>query len=217
MMPGYIRQIRESIDSKLDALAARADALGAQLASGKREAQERIERRKRMLRESLDHLKAELQHQRALAEDKRQQLAAAIDDLKVQIALGKADALDALEAQRKKLNESIATFEAEADRQLAGAKQHLDAAYETMTRRYVQASDALEAEMAAAKERLKHELNYRGVDLERHRRELNDKVAQLKQQLAEQRKRYSEKWKDFQGEMEPGLKQIAKAFKGLFS
>jgi len=216
-MPGYIQQIRQSIDARLDALAARADALGAQLAAGKREAAQRLERRKQALRESLDQLKKELQHQRSLAEEKRLQLAAAIDEFKLQIGLGRADALDVLEAQRKKLSEAIAKFEPEADRQLAGARLHLEAAYETMTRRYVQACDALVAEMEAAKERLKQELSYRGVDLERHQRELNDKVAQLKHQLAEQRKHYSEKWKQFQGEIEPGIRQIAKAVKGLFS
>ncbi len=216
-MSGYIRQIRETIDSKLSALAAKADALGAQLAAGKREAQERVERRMQALRESLDHLKAELERQGGLAEGSRKKLVEAIDELKVQIALGKADALDALEAHGKKIAESIARFEAEADHQLAGAKEHLDAAYEAVTRRYVHACDALEAELEAAGERLKEEMAYHGVDLERHKRELNEKIAALKQQVAEQRKHYSEKWQQFQSELEPGLTQIAKALKGLFS
>jgi uncharacterized protein YaaN involved in tellurite resistance len=216
-MSGYIRQIRETIDSKLAAMAAKADALGAQLAAGKREAQERIERRMQALRESLDHLKAELERQGGLAEGSRKKLVEAIDELKVQIALGKADALDALEVQGKKIAGSIARFEAEADHQLAGAKEHLDAAYEAVTRRYVHACDALEAELEAAGERLKEEMAYHGVDLERHKRELNEKVTALKQQIAEQRKHYSEKWQQFQSEIEPGLTQIAKAFKSLFS
>ncbi len=216
-MSEYIRQIRESIDSTLDALAAKADALGAQLAAGKREAQERIERRKQALREALDQLKAELQGQGGLAEQSRKKLATAIDELKLQIALGKADALDALEEQRKNIAESLKRFEAEADHQLAGAKEHLDAAYEAATRRYVQASGALEAELEAAGERLKEELAYHGVELERHKQELKEKIAALKQQVAEQRKRNSEKWQQFQSELEPGLAQIAKAFKSLFS
>src|SRR5271170_8108980 len=216
-MSGYIGQIREAIDSRLAALAAKADALGAQLAAGKREAQERIERRMQALRESLDQLKAELERQGGLAEGSRKKLVEAIDELKVHIALGKADALDALEAQGKKIAESIAGFEAEADHQLAGAKEHLDAAYEAVTRRYVHACDALEAELEAAGERLKEEITYHGVDLERHKRELNEKIAALKQQIAEQRKHYSEKWQQFQSEIEPGLTQVAKAFKSLFS
>ena len=42
-------------------------------------------------------------------------------------------------------------------------------------------------------------------------------LEQLVAQLAEQRKRQTEKWKQFQRELEPGLSQLAKAFKGLFS
>jgi hypothetical protein len=216
-MSGYIRQIRETIESQLAALAAKADALGAQLASGTHEAQERIERRMEGLRESLDHLKAELERQGGLADQSKKKLATAIDELKVQMALGKADALEALEAQISKIRESIAKFEADADHHLAGAKEHLDAAYEAVTRRYVHASDALQAELDAARERLSEEMAYHGVDLERHKRELNEKISVLKQQVAEQRKQYAEKWQQFQTELEPGLTQIAKAFKSLFS
>src|SRR5260370_41717655 len=102
-MTGRIQQIRKSIDAKLDALQAQAEALDAQLASTKREAQQRIERQKQALRDALDHLKKEIQRQGGVAEEKRKKLGAAIDQLKVQVALGRADAIDALDAQLKKL------------------------------------------------------------------------------------------------------------------
>lgn len=216
-MSGYIKQIRESIDSKLDSLAAKAEALGVQLDLGKREAQDRIEHSKQALREALDRLKAEVQRRHDLAEQSKEKLATAIDELKLQIVLGKADALDALEAQRKKITESIAQFEADADQQLASVRGHLDTAHDAVMRGYVHACDVLEAEFEAARERLKAQAAYHGVDLERHRRELNEKIAALKQQVAEQRKHYSEKWQQFQKEIEPGLTQIAKAFKSLLS
>jgi CRISPR/Cas system CSM-associated protein Csm2 small subunit len=125
--------------------------------------------------------------------------------------------MDALEAQLKNLRESIAKFEAEAESHLAGASQQFNAAGDIVMRRYVQASDALHAELQAARARLKRELSERGPSLEQRKRELDAKIATLKRQLAEQRKRQAEKWKQFQRELEPGLSQIAKAFKGLLS
>jgi len=216
-MPGRIQQIRKSIDSRLDSLQAQAEALDAQLASTRREAQQRIERQKRALRDALDHLKKEIQRQSGVAEETRKKLATAIDGLKVQVALGKADALDALGAQLKNLVESIARFEAEAESHLAGAGQQFNAAANIVMRRYVQASDALHAELQAAAERLKREASERGPSLEQRKRKLNQKISTLRHQLAEQRKRQAEKWKQFQRELEPGLSQIAKAFKGLLS
>jgi chromosome segregation ATPase len=216
-MPGRIQQIRKSIDTRLDSLQAQAEALDAQLAATKREAQQRIERQKQALRDALDHLKKEIQRQGGIAEEKRQKLATAVDQLKVQVALGKADALDVLEAQLKSLRESVAKFEAEAEGHLAGAGQQLNAAADTVMRRYVQACDALHAELQAARARLKREVSERGPSLEQRKRELDEKIGAVKKQLAEQRKRQAEKWKQFQRELEPGLSQIAKAFKSLLS
>jgi hypothetical protein len=100
---------------------------------------------------------------------------------------------------------------------LAGAKHYLDAASNTVMRRYVQACDALDAELQAAKARLKQQVDFQGPALERRKQEVNEKIAALMKLLAEQRKRQTEKWKQFQREVEPGLGQLAKAFKGLFS
>jgi|SRR5579875_9624 chromosome segregation ATPase len=216
-MPGRLQQIRKSIESRLDSLQAQAEALDAQLAATKREAQQRIERQKQALRDALDHLKKEIQRQSGVAEEKRQKLATAVDQLKVQIALGRADALDALEAQLKKLRESVAQFEAQAESHLAGASHQLNAAADIVMRRYVQACDALHAELQAARTRLKREIGERGPALEQRKRELDEKIAAIKKQLAEQRKRQAEKWKQFQRELQPALSQITKAFKSLLS
>lgn len=216
-MPGRIQQIRKSIDTGLDSLQAQAEAFDAQLVSTKREAQQRIERQKQALRDALDYLKKELQRQSSIAEDKRKHLATAIDEFKVQIALGRADALDVLEAQLKKVRESVTKFEAQADGLLTGTGQQLNAAADIVIRRYVQACDALHAELQAAVARLKREVAERGPSVDKRKRELDEKIGALKRQLAEQRKRQAEKWKQFQREMEPGLRQIAKAFKDLVS
>jgi chromosome segregation ATPase len=216
-MPGRIQQIRKSLDGMLDSLQAQAEALEAHLASTGRQTQQRIDSQKQALRDALDHLKKEIRRQGGIAGETRNKLATAIDELKVQVTLGQADAIDALDAQLKKLRENIAKFEAQAEDHLAGAQQHLNVAADIVMRRYVQASDALHAELQAAKARLAREAGELGPSVDQRKRELEEKIRALRQQLAELRKRQAEKWKEFQREAEPGLKQIAKAFKTLLS
>lgn len=208
-----IGEIRSSIDTKLHALQAKTEALGAQLKLTEQKAAERIEHQKQALRDALDGLKTWIERQRDLADAQKQKLETAIDELKVQAALGKAEASDALEVQRKKISDGVAKFENEC-----GAILHqLDAAGQGIMRKYVETSDALDAEFEAAISRAKEEVAHRGAALDEHKRELNKKLEQLKLQIAEKRKELTEKWDRFQTELKPGLEQIAKAIKGLFA
>jgi hypothetical protein len=75
----------------------------------------------------------------------------------------------------------------------------------------------LDAGLQAAKASLKQQLTSKDRFWTRRKQELNERVTVLRRQLAEQRKRQTEKWKQSQREPEPGLSQLAKAFKGLFS
>jgi len=208
-----ISEIRSSIDAKLRALQAKTEALGAQLKLTEEKAAERVEHQKQALRDALDGLKTWIERQRELADAQKQKLRTAIDELKLQVALGKAEASDALEMQRKRISDGVARFENECGTIL----HQLDAAGQGMMRKYVETSDALDAEFEAAILRAKEEVAHRGVALDERKRELNKKLDQLKLQIAEKRKELTEKWDRFQADLKPGLEQIAKAVKGLFA
>jgi DNA repair exonuclease SbcCD ATPase subunit len=166
-MPKGIKQIRTSFDAKLDALQAKAEAFDANLTQSKQKVTERVEQRKQALHDALDRFKAEIQRQEDLAAEKKQKLAAEIDEIKVQIALGKAETRDALETQRKKIGDAIAKLESAADKALEQMEHKADASWETMIHHYVSARDALDAELEAAAIRMTSTGERVGAVLER--------------------------------------------------
>ena len=211
-----IEQIRTSMESNLDTLQAHAEAFKAQFGLSKEKRAERIKQQKQALRESLDRLRAEIRRRQDFADAKKQQVATAIDELKVQLSLGKAETGQAIETQRKNINAAIRRFESESERLIAGAQPRFDAAARGIIRNYAQARDALKSELEAAVKRLQFEAAHQGTALAQRRRELSAKIAELQKQLANQRKRLGDRFSEFETELRPGLEQIARAFEKLF-
>ena len=91
-------------------------AIEAQLQLSKEQAIEELEVRKKRLNETLEGFKSEVVKAKGLADEKKTEIQAMFDELQVQLALGKAEARDSFEAQREKIQHSIATLEATVDR-----------------------------------------------------------------------------------------------------
>jgi class 3 adenylate cyclase len=115
-----IKALRASIESKLDALEQQALALEAQLTQGKDQAVQRLEQGKQQLREVVTSVQADLRESKELAEHVKADVQATLDYLLVQLALGKADARDAFEEQRKQIFKALNEFETIADQKLTG-------------------------------------------------------------------------------------------------
>jgi hypothetical protein len=210
-------QLKGSIDNALRTLQARAEALSAHLRLTKRKRAERINRRMQSLRDTLDELKAEAQRRRGLASETKQMLVTAVDDLKVQIILGKAEGTDFLEVEHKRLRTSLRRFEQSIDHLLAQTRPKIGAAVEALMREYADSREALNTELEAAAARLKEEACHGGAAFEKRKKILVEQVGHLEQRLGEQRKRFSQKLKQFEAEAKPGLDQIGKALKQLFA
>src|SRR5208337_5639821 len=123
-----VKEIRESIDKKLDHWEASATAFEAQLQQTEEQARAELEVRKKKLNEALEKFKSELAKVKGITEEKKKEMQAQFDDLQVQLALGKAEARDVFETQRKKIQHSIATLEATVDRHLDAADKSLEQA-----------------------------------------------------------------------------------------
>ena len=216
-MSTTIKQIGSSIDAKLAALKARAEAFHAQFTLTRHQAAARMKHQKQAARDALDRLDATVQRQPGVAAAKKQKIAAAVGELKVQIALGKAEAGDALEAQRKKIGDSVDHFEKLLDRELARVHEKFSARSDAVMRRYVRARDALIAELEAVTARIREETVHRGANLVRRKRELAEKVLRARQQLVEKRKRSSESRTQSQHALKKTADQFGKALKTLFS
>jgi len=212
-----IEQLKGSIDGALKTLQARAEPLNAHFRLTKQKRAERINHRMQSLRDTLDELKAEARRRRGLASETKQKLATAVDDLKVQITLGKAEGTDFLEVEHKRLRTSLRRFEQSIDHLLAQTRPKIGAAVEALMREYADAREALNTELEAAAARLKEEARHGGAAFETRKKILAEQVGHLEQRLGEQRKRFAQKLKQFETEAKPGIDQIGKALKQLFA
>ncbi len=211
-----IREIRETIDTKLDEWEANATAIEAQLQLSKEQATEELEVRKKRLNETLEEFKSEIVKAKGLADEKKTEIEAGFDELQVQLALGKAEARGSFEARKEKIQRSIARLEATVDRELDAAGQIINESLRKAANEFIMAAIRLEAEMEflaiqyevkkdSARDRFEHE-----------KRALMEQIKLYKQQLEEKRQMARDKAATFEIELSNGMSQIKQAFKKLF-
>lgn len=210
-----VRAIRESIDKKLDHWEATATALEEQLQQTEQQAQAKLEVRKKNLGEALEKFKSEVAKAKGIAEEKKKEMQTQFDDLQVQLALGKAEARDAFEAQMKKIRHSIATLEATVDRNLDAAGNALDDLFHRAADKFVAAAieyeavaDALEVSLFMKKVEAK-------ADFENKKKDFLAQISKFKTQLQGKRDMAKDKAATFEKELSAGMSQIKHAFKKL--
>lgn len=206
-----IKEIRESIDKKLHHWDASATAIETQLQQTKEQALASLEARKKTLKEALEKFKSEVAKAKGIAEEKKKEMLAQCDDLQVQLALGKAEARDAFEAQRKKIQHSISTLEATVDRHLDAADKSLEQAADKLIAadiEYEAEADALEAKFMMKKAEAK-------AQFEKKKSDLLAQIKEFKTKVQGKRGMAREKAATFEKELSAGISQIKHAFKTL--
>jgi hypothetical protein len=210
-----VKEIRESIDKKLDHWEASATAFEAQLQQTEEQALAKVEVYKKKLNEAVEKLKAEVAKAKGITEEKKKEIQALFDDLQVQLALGKAEAGDAFQAQRKKIQHSIATLEATLDRHLDAAGKALDESVHKAADKYI----AAQIEYEAAAEALEARFFMKKVEVEaQFEKKKGDLLAQInsfKTELKGKRDMAKDKAAAFEKELTAGMSQIKQAFKKL--
>lgn len=99
------------------------------------------------MRDLVASVREELSDSPAVVDQVKRELQAALDHLEVQLALGKAEARDALDAQREKIAQALRRFEASADRTLTDAAFRSGRLWDDLVER----ASRLEAEFDAAR------------------------------------------------------------------
>ncbi len=205
-----VHEIRKSIDTKLDRLEAGAAALEAQLDITKDKALERLESQKKQFSQALDRLKAEIEKSKTLAADIKAKIVQQVDHLKVQLALGKAEAKDAYEAQKEKIGGAIASFQTSVEREVGEVS-------DAVTQELVAAENALDAELDAVAAQFEIEKARQQAQFEQKKKELTEQIHLFKNDLKGKREKAGAKADTFEGEFSAGLEQIKKAFSNLLS
>jgi hypothetical protein len=210
-----VREIRESIDKKLDQWAASATAFEVQLQQTEEQAMAELDVRKKKLNQALEKFKSEVAKAKGIPEEKKKEMQAQFDDLQVQLALGKAEARDAFEAQRKKIQHSIATLEAAVDRHLDAAGNAIDDSLDKAADRYIAAEIEYEAAADALEARLSMKKVEAKAQFENKKRDLLAQINKFKTQLQGKRDMAKDKAATFEKELSAGMSQIKQAFKTL--
>src|SRR5208283_314464 len=113
-----ITEIKEAMDTKLDQFEARATAAQTLLQQTKGQALEQYETLKKGLSDTLEGFESELAKARIATNENMKEIHGEFDHLRVQLALGKAEARDSFEAQKKRIQHSINALEATVGREL---------------------------------------------------------------------------------------------------
>jgi hypothetical protein len=207
-----MKELRASIDKKLDALEHQALALEAQLTQTKDQAMQRLEQRKQQLHDVLKQVLADVQKSKEMAEQAKSEVQGKLEHLQVQLALGKADARDAFEEQRVKILKALNEFESVAEQKLKGAAFESGRVWED----FVGRTSTLEAEFEALKSRFESEKAKQHVTLESSKQELLTKLVSFKNQLKSKREAAQAKADVFETDLRAGLDQIKAGFRKLF-
>jgi DNA repair exonuclease SbcCD ATPase subunit len=207
-----IKELRVSIDKKLDALEHQALALESQLTQTKGQAFQRLEQRKQQLRELLKQVQVEIQQSKELAAQVKTEVQAKLEHLQVQLALGKAEAREALEEQRTRILKALSEFESIADEKLKGAAFESGKLWENLVDR----ASILEAEFEALKNRFESEKAKQEAKLEEKKQEILAKLQAFKDQLKEKRRMVQNKADALESDLRERLEQIKRAFRSLF-
>jgi hypothetical protein len=207
-----IKELRASLDKTLDALEHRASALEAQLTQTKDQAVQRLEQRKQQLQDVLRQVQTEVQKSKDLAEQAKAEVKAKLDHLHVQLALGKADARDAVEEQRTKILKALSEFEAVADQKLKGAAFESGKIWEDLIGR----ASSLEAEFEALKGRFEIEKARQQATLDEKKRDVLVKLQAIQRDLKAKRQDAQAKGEAFAHDLRKGLDQVQAAFRKLF-
>lgn len=207
-----IKELRTSLDKKLDALEHQALALEAQLTQTKDQALQRLEQRKQQLRDLLKQIQADVQKSKEMAEQAKSEVQAKVEHLQVQLALGKADARDTFEEQRTKILTALNEFESVAEQKLKGAAFESGRVWEDLVGR----TSRLEAEFEALKSRFESEKAKQQVTLESKKQELLGKLTLFKDQLKAKRLAVQAKADALETDLREGLDHIKRGFKKLF-
>ena len=145
-----IQQIRSAIDATLDRLQAKAEAAEVQANLGRMELEQRFKAQYEELVRAATELQKKLEDAGISEEAIRTRLKGALEELRVQAALGEADTREALAKLQGEIRKRIAEFNAALDAVAAESDDEKDV--EQAVDRYVKHAAGVEAELAARSE-----------------------------------------------------------------
>lgn len=183
-----------------------------QLALGKMDATDEFEKRKKDLNGTVHSMKQKIAGLPQAADDNTLKLKNSLEELQVQLALGKAETKDAYEEQKKKIETSMHNtkrafndFKKEAGETLDEAGNSFNENLDSFKGKL----DTFKLHYALGKADAKDEWEVK-------RKELQSQVNTIKQKFDAAGDVTEAKWEDFKSDMSKSLDHAKNAFQGMF-
>ena len=211
-----IKEMKGSVDVKLDKLDARADAFQAALAGSKAQIDERIQHHRQVVRQALDKLATDIEQQKDLRIERKESMRSLVDNLNKQIASSQAAAHETLATSRQQMHEVTQKIETEVETILAESKSTNAELLHASIGTYARAVHKLDAALEAAEARFASPKDKVDAAFDKRRQDMGQEIAKFKQRLDEKTAHKGERLATFEAELHDKFEQIAKAFKDLF-
>ena len=197
-----------NVKEKLNDWKSQAELFKLQLLLGKKEAEVAFEEKKKEMAEWLDDVRDEIKDWQKEGKEDLSKVKAKVEDLQVQLALKKADSLDQLKANQKKLNNGFHELKYELNKAMEGGKENLQK-WATITEDTI---DQYHTRFDLFKVQLSFALEDGEDKLEEKQKELTKKIAEYKQKLEELEDKGDLKWDNFKKEIGSAWEHVKKAF-----
>lgn len=177
--------IKSELNTQLKQFEKKLISLEGQLDQSKDEAIEKLEILKQVLHEKAETAKARLKNLMDIDEDEKKALRAKIDILQLQLKLGKAEAIETLNDQKKKINIATQELKLDLNERIKGVSEDLQDAIDDLDAEF----ESVEVKFSKGKELAK--------DIYSEEKEkLKESFLGMKEELFELRKETTEKSKD---------------------
>ncbi len=206
-----LKALRSTMEQRLDHWDARLDALEAQLAESREEALERVQAARNKLAAALRRVQEKLEDAADLTADELAEWRADLDELRVQLALGKAKTRAAFEEQRRQLRSALQAVEQRIEALERKAEGQLTVELEE----YVRLADRLRAEIDAAELQFWLFKAEQRDALEKGRRELQHRLAELRAAAKLHSKEAAEQVEAFEQRLAAELQEFRDSFRRL--
>jgi hypothetical protein len=209
----YVRKIRDSVDQSLDRWEAAARAVEDNIEANHEAMTDRVERLKTIVSETAERLRQSVARSQQLPADAKEKIASDIDHLKMQLALGKAEARDAVEEQQSKITRAVRAVAAKIDAVDGQIESDVDEKIEN----WIRAEIALQQDYELVALQWEHGKAELRDELDAKKQEIRDKVQQFRANLDAKRSQATDNGEAFAAEMSQAFNQIKSALGNLVS
>ena len=198
----------EKLDSIIDQVKSKVEEFEVQLALGKAEAEDRLEKEKKKFSEFLGKAKDAVGKAENIGKEKKEELITKYEELQVQLALGKAETRDAFETQKSKIESAIKNFQQ--------VVQTVDDELSDIPGLLTDISSQLNSKLEAFEVQFELAKAESEDILEEKKKELSDQLNVLKKKLDNRKNLADDRLEEFGKDLSHGLNQIKNAFSKLF-